>query len=119
MSFVLPSSPSLPFLFLQPCSQLLEELYAEYLPSSPPDRPKVPTEERLLYFDGATPHLAPLVVSYAFNHGITIANYPSHSSDFLSALDVAVFSPAAHFYTVHLDAHVDGGGRVNKKAFPG
>ena len=119
MSLVLPSSPSLPFLFLQSCSQLLKKLHAESLPSSPIDRPKVTTEERLLYFDGASPHLAPLVVSFAINHGITIANCPSHSSDFLAPLDVAVFSPAAHFYTVHLDAHVDGGRRVNKKAFAG
>lgn len=80
-------------------------------------RPRDPEETRLLYFDGASPHLDPSVVLLALENNIVIANYPSHSSDFIAPLDVGLFSPAQHYYEEALKRHADSGGKVGKKAF--
>lgn len=61
---------------------------------------------RLLFIDGHTSHVNLRFLKWCEKHRIAVALYPSHSTHRLQALDVAIFSPLANYYSTSLDSWI-------------
>jgi hypothetical protein len=58
---------------------------------------------RLLYLDGHGSHINIPFIEWAFDHGIHISGFPTHTTHRLQPLDVSLFNPLANYYLQELD----------------
>jgi hypothetical protein len=71
----------------------------------------------MLILDGHNSHLTFGFLDYAFKNRILVLCLPSHTTDFLQPLDVALFGPLQHAYAQEVNRRVREYRPVTKDTF--